>query len=65
MTRQEIYSQIESAFGSVPGFLGGAPDAILEQWWTLLGWGMSDTILSARDKVLVSFGAAAAIHCQY
>ncbi len=65
MTRQEILSQAKSSFGSVPGFLSEMPDAILEQYWSTLNWVMSDTKLSGRDKVLVAFGAASAIHCQY
>jgi alkylhydroperoxidase/carboxymuconolactone decarboxylase family protein YurZ len=65
MSRQEILGQIEQTFGLVPGWWDGAPDAVLEQWWTGLGWVLSDTALSARDKALVAFGAAAAIHCEY
>ena len=65
MSRQEILDQITQAFGFVPDFLGQAPDAMLEQWWTELGWLQSDAALSARDKALVAFGASAAIHCEY
>ena len=65
MSRQEIFGQITQAFGSVPSYLDKAPDAVLEQWWSLLGWVLSDTKLLARDKALVAFGAAAAIHCEY
>ena len=65
MSRQEIHDQVEQAFGFVPGFWEGAPDAVLEQWWALFGWLQADSALSARDKVLIAFGAAAAIHCQY
>jgi hypothetical protein len=65
MSRQEILAQITQAYGFVPGFFAGAPDVVLEQWWSELGWLQSDSALSARDKVLVSFGAAAAIHCEY
>jgi alkylhydroperoxidase/carboxymuconolactone decarboxylase family protein YurZ len=65
MSRQEILDQITQAFGFVPDFLGQATDAALEQWWTELGWLQSDSALSARDKALVSFGAAAATHCEY
>jgi hypothetical protein len=65
LTRQEILAQVEEAFGSIPGFLSGAPDSILEQYWTLLGWVLSDTKILARDKVLVAFGAASAINCRY
>ena len=65
MARQETLSQIEEAFGSVPGWFGEAPDAVLEQYWTSIGWVLSDTALSGRDKALIAFGAAAAIHCEY
>ena len=65
MTRQEILGQIEQAFGFVPGTFGEAPDAVLEQWWSMMGWLSSDTKLVARDKALVAFGAAAAVHCEY
>ena len=65
MARQEILGQVAEAFGSVPGWFSGMPDAVLEQYWTTLGWVLSDTALSGRDKALVAFGAAAAIHCEY
>ncbi len=65
MTRHEILDQIEGAFGFVPGLMDGMPDAVLEQYWKTLGWVLSDTALAGRDKALVAFGAAAAIHCAY
>ena len=33
--------------------------------WGLIAWILSDTALSARDKALVAFGAAEAVHCPY
>jgi hypothetical protein len=65
MARQEIFEQAEQKFGLVPDFLRQMPDAVLEQYWTTLNWVLSDTKLSARDKALVAFGAATAIHCGY
>jgi hypothetical protein len=65
MSRQEILGQVKQAFGFVPGFFAEAPDIVLEQWWAGLGWLQSDSAISARDKVLVAFGASAAIHCEY
>jgi hypothetical protein len=62
MNRREITSQIEEAFGFVPGWMKEMPDAVLEQFWSITGWVQSDTRLSARDKALVAFGAASAIH---
>ena len=65
MTRQEIYAQVEQMLGGVPGWLSEAPDCVLEQFWTTFTWLFMDTKLSARDKALVTFGAAAALHCKY
>ena len=65
MARQEIVEQVEQDFGLVPGFMAEMPDPVLEQYWTTLNWVLSDTALSARDKALVAFGAATAIHCSY
>ena len=65
MERQEILSQIAEAFGSVPGWLNDMPDVVLEPFWADLGWLLGDSALSGRDKALVAFGAAAAVHCEY
>jgi hypothetical protein len=65
MARQEILDQITQNFGFVPGLMNQMPDAVLEQYWTTLSWVLGDTKLSARDKALVAFGAASAIHCGY
>ena len=65
MERQEIFGQIEEAFGRIPGWFSEMPDAVLEQYWGSLSWVLSDSALSGRDKALVAFGAAAAVHCEY
>ena len=65
MTRQEIYDQIEQAFGFVPEYLDKAPDSILDQYWSLLTFYMGDSALTARDKALIGFGASAANNCEY
>lgn len=65
MTRKEILDQITQSFGFVPGLMDQMPDTILEQYWAVLGWVLGDTKLAARDKALVAFGAASAIHCGY
>jgi hypothetical protein len=65
MARQQILEQVKQDFGLVPGFMAGMPDPVLEQYWSTLNWVLSDTALSARDKALVAFGAATAIHCAY
>jgi alkylhydroperoxidase/carboxymuconolactone decarboxylase family protein YurZ len=65
VARREILEQVEQNFGLVPDFMADMPEPVLEQYWTTLNWVMSDTALSARDKALVAFGAATAIHCGY
>ena len=63
--RQEILDQFAQNFGLVPDYLAEMPDPGLEQYTNTLTWVLSDTALSARDKALVAFGAASAIHCPY
>jgi hypothetical protein len=65
MTRQEILDQITQSMGAVPEWLKSAPDVPLQHMWGMLGWFMSDTKLSAKEKALVALGAATANHCQY
>ena len=65
MTRQEILDQISQTLGTVPGWLDGLPDSQLEHQWGLTGWFLTDSKLTAREKALVAFGAAAADHCPY
>jgi hypothetical protein len=65
MARKEILDQITQSFGFVPGLMDQMPDAVLEQYWAVLSWVLGDTKLAGRDKALVAFGAASAIHCGY
>ncbi len=65
VTRQEITDQVTEAFGFVPSWMEKLPDSVLDEYWTPLSWVMRDTKLPARDKALVAFGAATAIHCVY
>jgi alkylhydroperoxidase/carboxymuconolactone decarboxylase family protein YurZ len=63
--RQQILEQFAQNFGLIPDYLSEMPEPVLEQYTNTLNWVLSDTILSARDKALVAFGAASAIHCPY
>ena len=65
MARQEILDQITQSFGFVPGLMEQMPDSVLEQYWTTLSWVLGESELPSRDKALVAFGAASAIHCSY
>jgi hypothetical protein len=65
MARQDVLNEIQQTLGAVPEWLNGIPDPQLEHQWGLIRWLLSDTQLPARDKALVAFGAAAAVHCSY
>ncbi len=65
MPKDAILAQITESFGFVPGLMQEMPEAVLEQYWGVLTWVLGDTSLSGRDKALVAFGAASAIHCPY
>jgi alkylhydroperoxidase/carboxymuconolactone decarboxylase family protein YurZ len=65
MSRLETLDQVKQEFGLVPDWFKEMPEAALEQHWATLRWVLSDSELSAREKALVAFGAAAAIHCAY
>ncbi len=65
MARQDILNEIEGTFGAVPGYLAELPDGMLESNWEGIKWFLNDSALSGREKALVAFGAASAIHCRY
>ncbi len=65
MKRQDILNQAKENFGIVPDWMNSMPDAVLEQYWNTLSWILADTEISARDKALIAFGAASAVHCGY
>lgn len=65
MSREETLREIQQTMGIVPEWLSHMSDEQLQHNWTGMMWMMGDSKLSGRDKALVSFGAAAAIHCPY
>ena len=65
MARSDIMKEVADVLGGVPGWLESYPDGQLEHAWATLTWVLGDTRLTAREKALVSFGAAAAVQCQY
>lgn len=64
-TRPKNLADIEDAFGFIPGWLEKMPDAVLDQYWVNHVWVCNDSALSAREKMLIAYGAASAIHCEY
>jgi hypothetical protein len=65
LTRQDVLDQVKQAFGLIPEWLKTMPEGALQQFWATLNWVLDDTDLPSRDKVLVAYGAATAIHCSY
>lgn len=65
MGRKETLEGIAQIMGEVPGWLASLPDDQLERRWADMQWVNTDSRLTSREKKLVAFGAAAAIHCTY
>lgn len=65
MGRRETLESIAQIMGEVPGWLESLPDDQLEGRWADMLWVNGDSSLTSREKKLVAFGAAAAIHCAY
>jgi AhpD family alkylhydroperoxidase len=66
MTRQEIEREIVETLGQVPGFFQTMPDSTLEhEWAEFKAFQLGDTELTQREKDLIGYAVAAAIHCPY
>ena len=66
MSRSDTETDIRATLGQIPSFFASMPDSTLENEWTeFKKFQLSDTELSAREKHLIGYAVAAAIHCQY
>ena len=66
MSRSDIEAEIREALGQVPSFFASMPDSTLEnQWNEFKVFQMTDTKLTVREKQLIGYAVAAAIHCPY
>jgi AhpD family alkylhydroperoxidase len=64
MSRQDIENEIIETMGQVPDFFAAMPDYALESsWQDFKAFQLGDTELSAREKQLIGYAVAAAIHC--
>lgn len=64
--REKAYSEIEEAFGFVPGFLQTLPDASLElEWDTLRAVQMAPGAIPNKYRELIGLAVAAARGCDY
>jgi AhpD family alkylhydroperoxidase len=66
MSRSETERDIIQTLGQVPDFFKDMPDETLaREWAQWKEFQMTDTAISAREKQLIGFAVAAAIHCPY
>ena len=66
MSRSDIERDIRETLGQVPSFFESMPDSTLENEWNeFKKFQLTDTELSVREKHLIGYAVAAAIHCPY
>jgi AhpD family alkylhydroperoxidase len=66
MSRADTERDIIQTLGQVPIFFEDMPDDTLErEWQEWKTFQMEDSAISAREKQLIGFAVAAAIHCPY
>ena len=66
MSRSDIEREIRETLGRVPSFFETMPDSTLEnEWREFKVFQLQDTALTAREKQLIGYAVAAAIHCPY
>ena len=66
MSRQDTERDIIETLGQIPDFFATLPDATLDrQWAEFKEFQLGDTVLTAREKHLIGYAVASAIHCPY
>ena len=66
MKREEIYKEMNEAFGLVPSFFKLVPDSTLEHEWELFkAIQMKETAIPNKYKELIGIGFSAAVRCRY
>ena len=66
MSRQDTEKDIVETLGQIPAFFASMPDATLErQWRQFKEFQLGDSVLTAREKQLIGYAVASAIHCPY
>jgi AhpD family alkylhydroperoxidase len=66
MTREEIYREMEEAFGLVPSMFKTIPDSSLELEWVLFKRiQMDEAPISNKNRELIGIAISAATKCRY
>ena len=64
--KNEIRSEIEKAFGSVPSWVAEMPDSALAGFWaTMRDFQLGETAIPNKYKELIGLGVAGATRCRY
>ncbi len=66
MSRSDVESEIRQTLGQIPSFFESMPDSALENSWNdFKEFQLQDSALTVREKQLIGYAVAAAIHCPY
>ncbi len=66
MSRSDVEAEIRETLGQIPSFFESMPDSTLENEWNEFKvLQLTDTKLSVREKQLIGYAVAAALHCPY
>lgn len=66
MNYQETINEIQTTFGSVPGFFDGVPQDVLVQMWPIMKmYMMGQSKISPKNRELISLAVAATLKCPY
>lgn len=65
-SRDEIYKEVNEAFGQVPGWIDAIPDAGLEGFWRLQkDFYLGETLIPNKYKELIGIAVSGATRCRY
>src|SRR5262249_14988941 len=66
MNYQETRNEIESTFGSMPGFFSGVPQDVLVQMWPIMKtYMLGQSKIPAKYRELIGLAVAATLKCPY
>jgi AhpD family alkylhydroperoxidase len=64
--KRELYREIEDAFGRVPEWVRGMPEALLGSYWGMMrDFELAETKIPNKYKELIGLAVSGATRCQY
>jgi AhpD family alkylhydroperoxidase len=65
-TKQNVFSEVEKAFGRVPSWLREVPDTAVESVWGLMrDFYLAETTIPNKYKELIGIAVSGATRCRY